>query len=97
MLFSRYAILQRLYNKYKRGLPADALIPTVADVGLSPSVHAIITDEQTIVTWQTFEDINLMQTLPSIVSDWKVRLDDKLARMVQAKLSEPFKIGRAHV
>ena len=74
----------------KRGLPADALIPMVADVGLSPSVHAIITDEQTIVTWQTFEDINLMQTLPSIVSDWKVRLDDELVRMVQAKLSEPF-------
>ena len=70
MLSSLYAVLQRLYNEYKRGLPADALIPMVADVGLSPSVHAIITDEQTI--------------------DWKVRLDDKLARMVQAKLSEPF-------
>ena len=86
MLSSPYAILQRLYNEYKRGLP----IPMVADVGLSPSVHAIITDEQTIVIRQTFEDINLTQTLPSIVSDWKVRLDDKLVRMVQAKLSEPF-------
>ena len=29
-----------------------------------------------------------MQTLPSIVSDWKVRLDDELVGMVQVKLSQ---------
>ena len=31
-----------------------------------------------------------MQTLPSIFSDWKIRLDDELIRMVQVKLSEHF-------
>jgi hypothetical protein len=32
-----------------------------------------------------------MQALPSIFSDWKVRLDDELVRMVQVGLSEkPF-------
>ena len=34
--------------------------------------------------------MNFIQALPSIVSDWKVRLDDKLVLMVQAKISEPF-------
>ena len=91
MVSSRYAVLQEIYDEYIRGLPADSLIPTIADVALSPTVHAIITDETDfIVTRQTFEDINLMQTLPSIFSDWKIRLDDQLVRMVQAKLSEPF-------
>ena len=92
MLHSRYAVLQQIYDEYKSGLPADSLIPTIADVALSPSVHAIVTDERTdfIVTRQTFEDINLMQNLPSIVSDWKVRLDDELVQMVQVKLSETF-------
>jgi hypothetical protein len=86
-------LLQEIYDEYIRGLPADALIiPNIADVALSPPVHAILTDERTDfkVTRQTFEDINLMQTLPSIVSDWKIRLDDELIRMAQLKLSEPF-------
>jgi hypothetical protein len=92
LLSSRYVVLQKIYDEYIHGLPADALIPTVADVALSPPVHAIITDERTdfIVTRQTFEDINLMETLPSIFSDWKIRLDDELIRMVQVELSEPF-------
>ena len=93
MLFaSRYVVLQEIYNEYIRGLPADALIPTLADVALSPSVDAIIKDERPdfIVTRQTFGDINLMQTLPSIFSEWKIRLDDELVRMVQVELSEPF-------
>jgi hypothetical protein len=92
LLSSRYAVLQKIYDEYIRGLPADALIPTVADVALSPPVHAIIADERTdfVVTRQTFEDVNLMETLPSIFSDWKIRLDDELIRMVQVKLSEPF-------
>ena len=92
LLSSRYVVLQKIYDEYIRGLPADALIPTVADVDLFPPVHAIITDERSdfIVTRQTFEDINLMQTLPSIFSDWKIRLDDELVRMVQVELSEPF-------
>ena len=89
---SRYVVLREIYDECIRGLPADVLIPTVADIALSPSVHAIITDERTdfIVTRQTFEDINFMQTLPSIFSDWKIRLDDELTRMVQVELSEPF-------
>jgi hypothetical protein len=84
LLFSRYVVLQIIYDKYICGLPADALIPTVADVALSPPVHAIITDERPdfIITRQTFEDINLMETLPSIISDWTIRLDDELIRMV---------------
>ena len=92
LLSSRYVVLQEIYLKYIRGLPADALIPNIADVGLSPLVHAILTDERTdfIVTRQTFENINLMQTFPSIFSDWKNRLDDELVRMVQVKLPEPF-------
>jgi hypothetical protein len=92
MLASRYVVLREIYDEYIRGLPGDALIPTVADVALSPSVDAIITDKRTdfVVTRQTFEDINLMQTLPSIFSEWKIQLDDELVRMVQAKLSEPF-------
>ena len=89
---SRYLVLREIYDEYISRLQADALIPTVADVSLSPSVDAIIKDERTdfIVTRQTFEDINLMQTLPSIFSDWKIRLDDELVRMVQVELSEPF-------
>ena len=93
LLISRYVVLQEIYDEYIRGLPAnDALIPTVADVAISPPVHAIITDERNdfVVTRQTFEDINLMQILPSIISEWKVRLDDELVRMVQVQLSEPF-------
>ena len=93
LLFSRYDALQKIYDEYIHGLPADdALIPNIADVALSPPVHAILTDERTdfLVTRETFENINLMQTLPSIVSDWKIRLDDELVRMVQAKLSEHF-------
>ena len=92
LLFSRYDVLREICDEYICGLPANALIPTVADIALSPSVHAIIVDERTdfIVTRQTFEDINLMQTFPSIFSDWKIRLDDELIRMVQVKLSEPF-------
>jgi hypothetical protein len=92
LLSSQYVALQIIYDEYIHGLPADALIPNIADVALSPPVHAIITDERTdfIVTRQTFEDINLMQTLPSIFSDWKIRLDDELVRMVQVELSEPF-------
>ena len=92
VLSSRYEVLQEIYDLYIRGLPADALIPTIADIALSPSINPIITDERTdfIVTRQTFEDINLMQTLPSIFSDWKIRLDDELVRMVQVELSEPF-------
>ena len=92
LVSSRYVVLKEIYDVYIRGLPADALIPTIADVALSPSVHAIIMDQRTdfIVTQQTFEDINLMQTLPSIFSDWKIRLDDELIRMVQVELSEPF-------
>jgi len=88
----RYVVLRQIYDKYIRGLPVDALIPTIAHVALSPSVHAVITDERTdfIDTRQAFEDINLMQTLPSIFSDWKIRLDDELIRMVQVDLSEPF-------
>ena len=89
MLFSpRYVVLRKFYKKYIRGLPADALIPNIADVALSPPVHAILTNERTdfIVTRQTFEGINL----PSIFSDWKIRLDDELIRMVQGKLSKPF-------
>ena len=63
-----------------------ALIPNTADVALSPSVHAIITDDRTdfIVTRQTFVDTNLMQTLPSIGKS-----DDE--RMVQVELSKSFK------
>ena len=92
LLSSRYVVLRQIYDRYILELPADALIPTVKDVALSPPVHAIITDERTDfeVTQQTFEDINLMQTLPSIFSDWKIRLDDELVRMVQVGLSEPF-------
>ena len=92
LLSSRYVVLREIYDEYIRGLPADALIPTISDVTLSPSVDAIITDERTdfIVTRQTFEDINLMQNMPSIFSDWKIRLEDELIRMVQVKLSEPF-------
>ena len=92
MLTSRYAVLQQIYDEYIHGLPSDALIPTIADVALSPPVHAIIADERTdfTVTRQTFESINLMQILPSIVSDWKIRLDDELVWMVQVELSEPF-------
>ena len=92
LLSSRYVVLQEIYDEYIRGLPADALIPTIADVALSPLVHTIITDERTdfVVTRETFEGINLMQTLPTIFSDWKIRLDDELIRMVQVGLSEPF-------
>jgi hypothetical protein len=94
LLSSRYVFLRGIFDEYIHGLPADALIPTVADVALSPSVHAIITDERTdfIVTRQTFEDISLMQSLPSIFSDWRIRLDDELIRMVQlqVELPEPF-------
>ena len=92
LISSRYAVLQKIYDEYICGLPADSLIPTIADVALYPPVHSIITNERTnfIVTRQTFEDINLMQTLPSIISDWKVRLDDELVQMVQLELSEPF-------
>ena len=92
LLSSRYIVLQNIYDEYVRGLLANALIPTIADVALSPPVQAIITDERTdfIVTRQTFENINLMQTLPSIFSDWKIRLDDELIRMVQVELSKPF-------
>ena len=92
LISSRYAVLQICYDEYIRGLPADSLVPNIADVALYPPIHAIITDERTdfIITQQTFEDINLMQTFPSIVSDWKVRLDDELVRIVQPKLSEPF-------
>ena len=92
LISSRYAVLQKIYDEYIRGLPADSLIPNIADVALYPPIHAIITDERTdfIITQQTFEDINLMQTLPSIISDWKVRLDDELVQMVQLELSEPF-------
>ena len=92
MLSLRYRVLQTFYEEYIRELPADVLIPNIADIALSPPVHSILTDERTdfIVTRQTFENINLMQILPSIVSDWKIRLDNELIRMVQAKLSEPF-------
>ena len=92
LLSSRYVVLQKFYDEYIRGLPADALIPNIADVALCPPVHAIITDERTDfkVIRQTFVNINLMQTFPSITSDWKIRLDDELIRMVQVKLSEPF-------
>ena len=92
MLSSRYDVLREIYDEYIRGLPANALIPTVADIALSPLVHAVIVDERTdfIVTRQTFKDINLMQTFPSIFSDWKIRLDNELIRMVKVKLSEPF-------
>jgi hypothetical protein len=92
LLSSRYVVLQKIYEEYIRGLPADAIVPNIADVALSPPVHAILTDKRNdfIVTRETFENINLMQTFPSIVSDWKIRLDDELTRMVQVKLSEPF-------
>ena len=92
LLTSRYDILRKICDEYIRGLPDNALIPTVADIALSPSVYAIIVDERTdfIVTRQTFEDINLMQTFPSIFSDWRIRLDNELIGMVQVKISEPF-------
>ena len=96
MLSSRYVVLQGIYDEYTgiRELPDDSLIPNIADVALSAPVHAIITDERAdfIVTRQTFEDINLMQTFPSILSDWKILLDDELIQMVQVELSdsEPF-------
>jgi hypothetical protein len=93
LLSSRYAVLLKIYDEYVRGLPADAvIIPNIADVALFPPVHAILTDERDdfIVTRQTFEDLNLVETLPSIISGWKIRLDDELVRMVQDKLSEPF-------
>ena len=94
LLTSRYVVLNEIYDEYlfHGGLPTGTLAPNLADVGLSPPVHAILTDERTdfIVTRQTFENINLMQTFPSIFSDWKNRLDDELVRMVQVKLSEPF-------
>ena len=92
LISSRCVVLQEICNKYIRGLPDDALIPTIADIALSPLINPIITDERTDfkVTRQTFEDLNLMQILPSIFSDWKIRLDDELVRMVQVELSEPF-------
>jgi hypothetical protein len=93
LLTSRYVVLEPFYDEYIRGLPADALIfPNIGDVALYPPVQAILTDERPdfIVNRQTFEDINLKQTLPSIVSDWKIRLDDELIQMAQLKLSEPF-------
>ena len=91
LLASRYFDLREIYDEYISGLPADALIPTVADVALTPSVDAIIKDERTdIDTRKTFGDINLMQTLPSIFSDWKIRLDDELVRMVKMEFSETF-------
>jgi len=34
-----------------------------------------------------------VQTFPSIVSDWKTRLEDELIQMVQVSLSEPFTKG----
>ena len=46
-LASRYVVLREIYDEYISGLPADALIPTVADVALTPSVDAIIKDERT--------------------------------------------------
>ena len=94
MLSSRYVVLQNYYDEYIRKLPADhdALIPNIADVALLPPVHAILTDERTDfhVTRQTFVGIKLKKTLPSIISDWKTRLDDQLIRMVQIKLPETF-------
>ena len=93
-LSSRYVVLQNFYNEYICGLPADhdALIPNIADVALFPPLRAILTDERNDfrVTRQTFVNINLMRTLPSIVSEWRLRLDDQLIRMVQVKISEPF-------
>jgi hypothetical protein len=92
LLSSRYRVLHDFYDEYIRGLSADALIPNIADIALSPPIHSILTDERFdfVVTRQTFENINLMQILPSIVSDWKIRLDDELIRMVQVKLLKPF-------
>ena len=93
MLSPRYRVLQEIYDEYIRGLPADAiLIPNIADIALSPPIRSILTDRRInfIVTRQTFENINFMQLLPSIVSDWKIRLDDELIRMVQVKFLEPF-------
>ena len=92
LLSLRYSVLEEIYDEYIRELPPDALIPNIADIALFPPVHSILTDERTtlIVNRQTFEDLNFMQKLPSIVSDWKIRLDDELIRMAQIKLSEPF-------
>ena len=67
-------------------------IHTVADVGLSPPVHAILTDKQVDTNITTYSRplktyVNLMQTFPSIISDWKTRL---VIQMAQVTLSEPF-------
>jgi len=92
LLSSRYINLQCIYDEYVHGLAADTLTPTIADVALFPPVHAILTDERADfnVTRETFEKINLMQTLPSIISDWKTRLEDELIKMMQVTLSGPF-------
>ena len=85
--------VKEIYGEYILGLPADVLIPNIADIVLSPQVYRITRGQsryRPIVDRQTFEVINLMKTFPSTVSDWKFRLDDKLVRMIQVKLSEPF-------
>jgi hypothetical protein len=92
LLSSRYRVLQSIYDEYIRGIPTDTLIPNIADLALSPPIHAILTDERTDfnVTRETFENINLLQTLPSIIANWTTRLENELIQMVQVVLSEPF-------
>lgn len=92
LLSPRYKVLQSIYHEYICGLPANALLPNIADLALSPPINAVLTDKRTDfnVTWETFKNINLVQILPSVISDWKTRLEGELVQMMKVKLSKPI-------
>ena len=87
LLSLRYRVLQEIYDKYIRGLRPMLHKCPILQTLLSPPIRSILKNKLSdFIDTQTFENINFMQILPSIVSDWKIQLDDELIRMVQVKL-----------